>query len=316
MSVTLFDDREEILSLMSSCQRPGIFSHVNPDGDTIGCALALYHRFTAMGKDPVVLCESSIPREYAFLPGARNYRKQIPADVDALFIVDTSTVDRFGNFELPPGVPTVNIDHHITNRGYADYNYVIGEAPATATLIYELLEKLGPLVFDEALCLYTALFTDTGGFRYASSNVQSHLIAAKLLAKGIDPWQVTVEIYESMTWEKVQLYKRCLDRVVFDRKKAIAWSYLTLSDLQETGTVASDTDGFINSLRAIDGVEVAVFVRQDTADSFKVSFRSKGNIDVSAISEAFGGGGHRNAGGFQIQCTDVNRVMEQICEKL
>ncbi|MBB5021682.1 DHH family phosphoesterase [Desulfurispira natronophila] len=312
MTKLLFDDRPAIWDILYSAQRPAVVAHLNPDGDTIGCALALFHRLKTMGREPWVVCESPITREYHFLPGAECFRHSIPDEADAIIAVDASTLDRLGDVGWHENVPTVNIDHHITNKGFARYNYVIGEAAATAMLIYELLEKMGPVDYQESLCLYTALFTDTGGFRYSSSSPESHIIAARLLEKGIDPWQITVQIYESMAWEKMLLLRHCLERVEFNRSKGVAWTWVNQQDFQETGTEPSDTDGFINYLRAIDGVEVAVFIRQDSPTSHKVSFRSKGRINVASICDGFGGGGHHNAGGFQVDNLDITSIMEEI----
>ncbi|WP_051321346.1 DHH family phosphoesterase [Chrysiogenes arsenatis] len=312
MSVVLYDERPQIFEALASCKTPVVISHVSPDGDTLGCGIALYHRLKRLGKSVQLLCGDTIPPEYLFLPHAGEYRQHITAGYDLVICVDSSSADRFAPFLEEVTVPIINIDHHITNSGFGTWRYVIGEAPATAILMYDMLRSMGAIDYEEAYALYTALFTDTGGFRYSSSNAESHRVAAELLEFGIDPWSVTMEIYESIPWQKVQLYRRCLASIERHKGGKVATMYITAQDLLECQATPADTDGFINYARSIQGVEVAMFVREDRVGCHKVSFRSKGLYDVSELCARFGGGGHKNAGGFTLEAGDTQAILQQV----
>lgn len=318
MPIVIHDDRPQILEQLARSQRPLILSHANPDGDTIGSALALCHRLQRLGKQPTAGCADPIPAEFDFLPDVQKFVQTRPANTDLIICVDSSSSDRFGNMlDDRTDIPLLNVDHHITNSGFGDYNYVIGETAATANLIADLLDRMDlEMNADEALCLYTALFTDTGGFRYESSDAESHRMAARFLELGVDPWAVTVAVYESIPWRKVELYRRCLAGIQLCKDGTIACMHVTLQDMQQAGATGADTDGFINYARSIRGVELAIFLREEEPGLFKVSFRSKGRIDVSQICARFGGGGHRNAGGFLLRETDHRKALEMVLEQI
>ncbi len=274
-----------------------IVIHINPDGDALGSALALARVLKKhMGREVTLLNNDPIPQVYRFLPGWEDFSHTLPQTTpDVLILLDCGEVERTG-FKNLPGKLKLVVDHHLTKQNFGDIKWGISDASSTGEMVFNLIHALGaPLDKDTALCLYTAIVTDTGGFRYSSTSPSSFRAAAELLEAGVSPWNVTENIYESISSERMALMGKALNGL--KRNGEVAVISVTDSMYKETGTSAEDTENFANLARSIKGVEVAVFLRQIGPDSFKVSMRSKGRVNVAAIAEAMGGGGHHNAAG-------------------
>jgi phosphoesterase RecJ-like protein len=225
-------------------------------------------------------------------------KQDVPGKYDAYIVLDADP-PRTGLFDdtLPADI-LINIDHHITNSSTWPYTWIDPDVSATGEMIYGLIGEFGvSLDRDIALCLYTAIFTDTGSFRYSNTSPESMKIAATLLEAGADPWLVTENVYESFAFRRLKL----LGSVLADMKRSpdgrIAWVVVTEELYRQTGTTAEDTDNFINFVRSVKGVEVAVLFRQTAAMEYKISLRSKGRVDLSGLAQSLGGGGHKNAAG-------------------
>lgn len=285
-----------------------IVTHVSPDGDALGSSLALARALRAMGKSVSLLNKDPVPRIYRFLPGWEDVSAQLPdaagavlAEPDALILLDCGELERTG-FKTLPGRVKLVVDHHLTERSYGDVRWVLPAISSTGEMVYNLIRELGAEIDTEtALCLYTAIFTDTGGFRYSSSTPSSFRAAADLVELGVKPWSITENVYESISPARMKLMGMAINGIRFHGDVAVI--VVTHDMYRETGTTDEDTENFANLARSIQGVEVAVFIRQTGPESFKVSMRSKGRVNVAAIAETIRGGGHHNAAGGKMDGT-------------
>ena len=296
----------QVVEALRSARRVLLTMHRGPDGDALGSALALACALRELGREIVVYNPDELPYNFRFLAGASQVVKSLAADCafDVTIATDSGALARLGP-DLPPkerrGI-FVNLDHHVTTEPFGDLNCVDPEAAAVGVLAYRIIRALGhPISRDATECIYASILADTGSFRYSSTDPESLRIAADLLERGVDPWEMTVRIYEQQPLSRMKLLAEVLATLaVQDRLATIT---ITNDMIARTGTHLDLTDGFINYARSIDGVEVAAAFREPPAGerAWRVSFRSRGRVDVSAIARSFGGGGHRNAAGCAIE---------------
>lgn len=297
---------EQILHLIEKSQTILVASHGSPDGDAIGSTLALSNALQEMGKEVVAYNVDPAPLEYAFLPGYASIVSQVHSErvFDAGFVLDAGELSRAGSWIRERCKTLVNIDHHPFSEDFGDIYYVDTAACATGVLIYRLLQLAGqPVSGDVATCIYTAILSDTGSFRYSNANPEAFQVAAEMVSLGVDPWSIASGLYESQEKERLQLLALALPTLRISECGLYASVAVTLDMYDKAAAHAEHTDRFINYPRSIRGVEVAIFFRQLSVDSFKVGFRSKGNIDVGALARAMNGGGHHNAAGATVQGT-------------
>ncbi len=259
-----------------------------------------------MGKDVVAYNVDHLPLEYAFLPGYPSVVSRVATDqsFDAGFVLDAGELSRAGDWIRQSCQTLVNIDHHPYSEDFGDIYYVDTDACATGVLIYRLLMAAGHKLSNEvATCIYTAILSDTGSFRYSNANPEAFRVAGEMIAAGVDPWSIASGLYESQEEQRLRLLAMALPTLKVSACGLYASVAVTLDMYESAGAEAEHTDRFINYPRSIRGVEVAIFFRQLAADSFKVGFRSKGSIDVGALARAMNGGGHYNAAGATVQGT-------------
>jgi len=278
-----------------------ITTHESPDGDAIGSSLALANYLLEIGKDVTVHICDPVPEIYRFLPLADVVTTSLPGrDYDLCFVLDAGEFRRAGK---QIGVcrrigSFINIDHHSTCENFGAVNLIDPQAAATGVLIHRLIiEAGGAISLATATCIYVALITDTGSFRYSNANPEAFAVAGEMIEKGVNAWDISSRLYESQPRERIELLSLALATLVFSECGKFASITVTLDMYKKTGTDAELTDGFINYPRSVRGVEVAIFFRELSEKSFKVGFRSKGAVDVSRLAEGFGGGGHHNAAG-------------------
>ncbi|WP_041267150.1 DHH family phosphoesterase [Geotalea daltonii] len=292
---------EEIAALNSFL----ITTHESPDGDAVGSSLALARYLTCLGKDVTVYLCDPVPDVYQFLPMAERVVQELPdRSFDACFVLDVGEFRRAGKAitDCRTIGKFINIDHHLNCEDFGEINYVDTTACATGALVYRIIEAAGhEMDYDIALCIYTAVITDTGSFRYSNANPEAFAIAAKMVEKGINAWDVAEKLYESQPQNRLQLLAMALATLSFSPFGDYASIAVTLDMYQKCNANAELTDGFVNYPRSIKGVEVAIFFREIRDGLFKVGFRSKGKVDVSALAAAFSGGGHHNAAGCTIE---------------
>ncbi len=289
---------EETLAILQESGKVIITSHVNPDGDALGSCLALAHYLKDRGKDVSVLIDDEVPTGFLVLPGAEKITapgENEHYQADLLVVLDAS-LDRIGKVGEVVSAPVVNIDHHPTNDGKAERLYLDGERAATAEIIYQLLELAGG-EFDKdiAMALYTGLATDTGFFRFSNTNPLTMRAAARMLEAGAEP-HVISESLEQRPYSHVKGLADALQHIEVWHGGRAAGAFLSY----ETMEGIEATDGLIEMLRVIEGVEIAVVMKYKEEGKARVSMRSKG-ADVSAVALQFGGGGHVKAAGCGIE---------------
>ncbi len=281
-----------------------IASHIDPDGDAIGSSLAWALILEKLGKEVIVYNRDGVPYSYEFLPGTELFVDHLPATCDLLCLLDCSEFERAGKdlVEWRGYDQSLCIDHHLTTDSAADINLVYPRACATGELIYELALCLDPdFKFNVAVNLYTAILTDTGSFRYSNSTPSSFAIAGDLVARGVEPWSVTQQVYESQPVGRIKLAGRVLETLCISASGKAAAVWVTQKMFDETDTNSEYTDGLVNYPRSIAGVEVAFMAREISPEEYKLSFRSRGTVNVAALAAEFGGGGHHNAAGCRLQ---------------
>jgi phosphoesterase RecJ-like protein len=309
---------QKIIEVIRSCRRFLITSHIRLDGDAIGSELALYLMLRDMGKEAWVYNRDTTPRMYLFLPGADCIMNHMDArqPFDAVFILDCSEIDRVG--EEAPRISAarniINIDHHISNGSFGDLSLLDPAASSTGEIVYRLMRALGAdITKDIAVNLYTAILTDTGAFRYSNTQRETFRVAGELVARGADPWWISQRIYENNPEQKMRLLAKALDTLTFFWDRKIGIIHVTRKMLEEAEALWEYTEGFVEFPRSIEGVEVAAFISEIGDRFFKVSLRSRGNINVEKIAGAFGGGGHHSAAACRIN-GDLEGVRKQLIE--
>ena len=318
-----------IIAELAQCSSVLISAHINPDGDALGSQLGLGLALRKMHKTVTMHNLDPVPEIYRFLPHAEDIKtgKPVTGRYDAHIVLDCDP-PRTGLFDDSyPANILINIDHHVTNQLLWQHTWLDPKASATGEMTYNLIQRLGvPLDKEIALCLYTSIFTDTGSFRYTNTTPESMRISATLLEAGADPWLVTENVYESFAYRRLKLLGIVLGAMDRSSDGRIAWVVVNDELYRQTGTTAEDTDNFVNFVRSIKGVEVAVLFRQTGPAQYKVSLRSKGRVDLSVLAQSFGGGGHKNAAGSTMSGTieevkgrvikDLSKIIaEQIAQK-
>ncbi len=311
---------ERILDIIKRHKTFLITSHEKLDGDALGSELALFNLLRRLGKAADVYNQDNTPENYRFLPGSEVIIHDLPdfTRYDTAFVVDCSDLSRVGKgAEQIAGIKTlVNIDHHISNSRFCEISYVDPKASSAGELIYRLITRMDGCVTREiATNLYAALLTDTGGFHYGSTGKETLLAAGNLVGWGADPQEISENIYENNPLAKVRLLAKVLETLTFDLEGRVGSMVVWQSAMQSVGAVPEYTEGFVDLPRSIQGVEVSVLFSEQESGPFKVSFRSKGTVDVERVARAFGGGGHRNASACRIQ-GDFDTVRRRVLEAI
>ena len=296
-----------------------ITSHVEPEGDAIGSELALFYLVKQLGKNAVIVNEDSAPERYKFLPG---WKKIIAGDSGKLkgynnvIITDCPTIERSGKMTqlVSNAKIKINIDHHISNENFADYNWVNPDASSCGEMIFNLYKEMELNINEEiATLLYVAILTDTGSFQYDSTTYGTHHIAGELIKLGVHSAKIAQKIYETKTIGDIELLSKALSTIAVTNDGKIAYLNVTKKMLEETNTAPDRTDGFINYARAIEGSEISILFREDLKDpkSIHVGFRSKGRANVNVLASKFGGGGHPKASGCLLE-GDLENVAKKV----
>lgn len=309
----------KLLNLIKNNNSFLVVGHVNPEGDSLGASLALALGLKKIGKkDICVLSKDAVPETLKFLPSSEIVRQKPPdREFDVVFIVDCNEVKRTG-FEGFNASKTAIIDHHLlpANAAASEFyksvsaSLIDPNAAAAGLLVYKVLTALEiPIDKDIATNLYTAILTDTGGFRYSNASAEALKIASHLVEAGARPWDISKEVYESVPYKSMKLLGLSLSTL--EKKDGIAWINTTKNMFSKTGATSEDSEDFVDFPRKVKDVKVAVFFRQDGGKSYKLSLRSKGNVDVQKIAKSFGGGGHIAAAGCKINGT-LKEVQDKV----
>ena len=268
-----------------------------------------------------MLLMSNVPEIFKFIPyiaEAKHFDKYDKSrEYDLVINVDVASKDRMFESEIlfNKAKFTINIDHHITNENYADMNLVYPEASSTGEVLYQLMNKLHwKISLETAKCLYTAILTDTGSFRFNNTTAESFETVSQLVKKGVIPAEIYKYCYESNTKEHVQFQAHCISNAVFSDDNKIAYCLIYKKDMERFNTAEDCTEGLAEKLRAIKSVEVSFIVKQLSSSASKISMRSQ-SIDVSSICAKFGGGGHKLAAGCIIK-SNVVEASQKILDEL
>ncbi len=278
--------------------------HVGPDGDALGSALALSMALESIGKNTIIYSRDIIPLFYRFLPGHERITSRLgtmTGNAPLLLLLDCNDPARAALDKNVFGKSIV-IDHHHTESHFGDMKWINPKAAATGLMIYYLIRSLG-IAFnkDMATNLYAAISVDTGTFRYSNTSSELLLASAELIQAGANPGQIAKDLYE--TWAKNRFALLVMSLNTLEIKNNIAITYVTRNMLNKTQTKLEDTEHFSNFPRMIAEVKISLFLKEKSRGLWKVSLRSKGDVDVSRIAERFGGGGHKNAAGCWIKGT-------------
>src|SRR5437016_7640101 len=309
---TTASDLSAVVEAIRGHDRFTLTTHENPDGDALGSLLAAKLAFDQLGKDSVMVLHSDapLPGEYGFMPLAE-LRRRWPDDVSerVLVTLDCANESRISDEEVLGRVPlTLDIDHHHDNTRFGDINLIVPEASSTGEVLRDLLRELDiELTPDIAEALYIALVTDTGRFQYTNTTPKALRLAAELVEAGANVHRVFQGVYESVQFAKLKLLARALERAQVYEGGAVVVSYLLRNDFAEVGAPGPYSEGVIHFLRAVEGADMAVLIREpprEDGPARRVSLRASiDELDVSAIARKSDGGGHRQAAGFSSEAS-------------
>lgn len=307
----------QVVELIENKQKFAITTHVRPDGDGVGSSLGLCWLLRSLGKSAEVIVSDGVPVSYHNLPGASEIRQisQIDEEYDAIFVIECSDVERPGIVDLKNEF-TVNIDHHATSEHFGTINWIDQTASAVGEMIYNLCKAIGGRITKEiAECVYLALVTDTGSFHFPNTTERTLKVASELIKVGVKPAQISEAVYNSYPWSRIELMRQVLATVKRNEAGNIAWLRQTLEMAENAEAVDGDNNGFVNIPLAAKEVEAVVYMREVQPNNYRVSLRSKDNINVARVAEKFGGGGHKNAAGCRVE-GDWNTREKEIVEAL
>jgi phosphoesterase RecJ-like protein len=298
---------EAIAEVFRNHQSFVLLSHVRPDGDAIGSQLALGFSLMAIGKTVFLINEDGLPENLAFLPGADRIATPPadPLDIEVAIALDTATKPRLGERALHAASNAkiwINIDHHISNPKYGDINHIDATSPATGEILYNLITALEmPIPLESRDAIYVAISTDTGSFQYPSTTARTYRIAADLIDRGLDVGTLNSRTYDDHPYRRVELMRALLNTLARSDNGVLAHWELRDQTRIDLDLRPEDSEGLIDIIRAIRGVQLAVFLEELPDGKVRVSMRSKDKrIDVCKIATVFGGGGHSLAAGIRM----------------
>jgi phosphoesterase RecJ-like protein len=280
-------------------QRFVITSHVRPDGDAIGSALAMGYALRALGKEVRVVFRDAPPAPLLVFPGVTGIEvaERVDDPGDAVIVMESGTLDRTGVKGLDRGF-VINIDHHLGNSMYGAVNWFDLSAAACGEMVFDLVKELGaPLTREIATHVYVAILTDTGSFHYSSISPRTFDICRQCVEAGVDPPWVARSIFDSNNLGRLKLFGAVLSRMELDPTGRLATVYVDRQLADECGGTYEDTEGLINLPLTVKEIQAVVFFKEDGVDDWRISMRSKGEVDINAVAKQFGGGGHKNASG-------------------
>jgi len=312
------------MELVQEAESIIIAGHIHPDGDCVGSCLAMYNYLKKIaGQEKVIdVFLEEVPRSFAFLTGSDRVKffPECTRNYDLFIAIDSGSIDRLGPLEatFAAAKHTICLDHHVSNTNYAEYNHVEPTASSAGEVLTGLFD-LSVVDHEIAECLYLAIVHDTGVFKHSNTSQRTMEFAGALLSKGVSSSKIIDDSFYKKTYIQSQLLGRCLVESVLLMDGKIIFSAVSQKILKFYGAVMSDLDGVIDQLRVIEGVEVAILLKEESAQKYKVSMRSNGKVNVSKICCLFGGGGHIMAAGCTM-CGSVhdvvNNISVQIAEQL
>jgi phosphoesterase RecJ-like protein len=310
----------EIITAINEGQNFLITAHVRLDGDAVGSELALYLMLKELGKKVLVYNQDHTPERYRFLPAANNIVHNINnvEQYDTGIILDCSDLTRCGDEaeKIVKIKKLINIDHHVSNNGFCSLKMLDAQASSTGELLFRLMQEM-KFKMSKDICtnLYAAIITDTGNFRYSNTTKETFWAAENLVANGADPQWISENIYESDSPARLKLLAKALETLSLDLKNKVGSLVVTQKAIQETGASWELTEGFVDIPRTVRGIEVAVLYTQRGDNNYKLSLRSKADVNVEKVAKKFGGGGHIHAAACWIK-GDIESIKSRVIEAI
>lgn len=315
---------DEISKVVQKNKNFLITSHINLDGDAIGSELALYFILKKLYKKVIILNQDRLLKIYDFLPGSDkvhylNNNRINPKSIDVGIVLDCSNIKRIGRtYEIFKDIKTIiNIDHHTSNENYGNLNYLDCSASSVGEIIYELITSIDINLLDEKIstCLFTAIMTDTGSFRYSNVSSKTFGVASHLTRHRINSHLIANNIYNRNTYPGLKLLGEALLTLEIDESSYVSWLTITRKMLSDTNAKDEEIEGIIDIATTLNNVEISILFRETKDNKIKISFRSKGNFDVNRFAGKFKGGGHPNAAG--CLCSGkLDEIKEKILSEL
>ena len=305
---------KQLLDIIRSAHSVAIITHMSADGDALGSSFALALALEQTGKKVTVFLEEPVPKMLDFLPGQHTIGENTEEVFELAICIDTSDMQRLGKRAsiYTNAARKITIDHHTTNNMKADGLWIDQKAAAAGEMVYYLIKELKvPINREIAICLYTAIVTDTGGFRYSNTGPQTHTIASELLALEIPFADIAKKVFDIVSHSKMSLMKKTLQNLTLYHNGKTAVSWIKHEDIQPVDEQSDDFEGLVNVGRNLEGVEVSLFLREEVPSHYKGSLRANEYVDVARIASLFSGGGHVRAAGFS-----MNGKLEEIRDKL
>lgn len=309
------DRMDAVLKVLRKGRRFLVCSHARPDGDAVGSMLAMGMFIEQMGKHADLVMADQIPKVYCGLPGAKEIRitQIVDGSYDAVILLECDGLARTGVSGLEK-LFQINIDHHASGHEYAKLNWIDRDATSVGELVHRLVKAAGARITPEmAHCLYTTILTDTGGFCYGAMQAATFGLAQELVLAGADPVQIAQDVYFSTPASRLLLLGTALTNL--SREGRLAWLWVTDQDVLRTSANDEDCEGIVNFALCVSGVEAAVFLRELPERRIRIGLRSKGQVNVAAIAERMGGGGHESAAGCTLE-GPLNRALDEILTEL
>jgi len=306
-----------IVDAVRSRKRFVLSSHSRPDGDSIGSQLAMAYALRALGKDVTIINQDSAPGPILQFPGVDTIviANEVAGEYEAAIIMECSDLARTGVSGLNRSF-VINIDHHPGNTEFGDINWFDSSAAACGEMVFDLVGALGvPMSLEIATHVYLAILTDTGSFHYSGISPRTFDICKRTLEAGVDPVQIARMVYDSNHMGRLKLFGSVLSAMQIDRTGRIAIVYVDHAMARAAGGSYEDTEGLVNLPLTVKEIDAVVFFKQERDDEYRVSLRSKGEIDIGAVAKAFGGGGHKNAAGCTVRGS-IDDLKRQLVEKV
>ena len=300
----------ETVKALRRAKKVLVVAHVNPDGDTLGCLLALGLALMQEEKKVTLLCHDTVPTRFQYLPGSELVGSESREKADVAVAVDCGSPRQLGSVANAffKAACTIQIDHHDFGEAFGKIQVLDPEASAVGEIVYEILRALKTEITPAiATCLLTSIIIDTGAFRFSNIRAKTFDICSRLVKKGVDIQHVIEEAYWVKSRSMALLSGHALSKAQFSKEGAVAWAVVSQRDIVHYGAGLSDADSVCDDLRSIEGVKVAALFRETNKGNFRVSLRSKKGINVASVAQQFGGGGHHNSAGCSIRGVETEK---------
>jgi len=313
---------QKVVAFAKKQDRFLISGHVRSDGDALGSQLAFWWMLKKMGKKAHVVCDQGALSDYRFLPGSDKVGanpEDLRKDYTAVFTFDSGSWSRLERISaaLPrKELTVVNVDHHASNDRFGDLNWIDPTFSSSGEMVWELIKAAGVKPDrNMATCIYTAIVTDTGRFSFSNTTIETHLNASELLQCGVKPADIHKALFRQKTPEHLKFTAEVLGRIRFTADGKVGWIVISQELCRTTGYVPGDTQEFIDQVKSIKGLRVAVLLKEtDEPGKVKVSWRTDPGVDGIAIASKWGGGGHPRASGATFRGTIAEAEREIVAE--